>query len=535
MLVGFILMLPNEFVELGSSVTAASLFVSNIFFWNTAGYFDGPAELQPLLHTWSLAVEEQFYIFFPIFLWLIYRSKKQNYVFYVSVVALVSFILCIWSINDYPASAFYLLPTRVWELAMGSIVAMGVLPTISNIRLRSFTALSGLSLIVFGLISLSSKSVFPGINALYPCIGAAILIGYAQRTAVGNFLSISPLVAIGKISYSLYLWHWPVIVFYRLYYGFELNVSSIITVIFLSFFLATLSYFAVEKPFRRYTFRVLAPKPIIIGSIFSISVFTILGTLISSVGHQWRDYPAQVVKISAYSKYDYHEQFSVGKCLVGTQYKFSDFNKQDCLKLSETKKNYLILGDSHAAQITPALSQEFKSINFLQATASACLPNETPTGRPGCVDLMNFVFSDFINNTQLDGIILIARWSEHPYHLLPATVRFLGEVTDNIIVFGPTVEYKGVLPILLAQARWYGNPEIPSRSIDPRIKQVSDDIKNSLSNINVNFIPILDIVCPNGICVETTPLGIPIQFDYGHLTDQGALWITKIISRDYWQ
>ena len=251
---GLFILLPADLDELAASVVAATVFVSNIFFWDQSGYFDGPAELKPLLHTWSLAVEEQYYILFPIFLIILGRFRRGA-IPYVAIVtmAVLSFILSVWAVENKPVAAFYWAPTRAWELLLGAVLAFGTVPNIKKDIWRELIAALGLVLMVGSFVVLTPETPFPGLAAAPACVGAMMYIHAHQNglSVTGRLLSWRPVVFVGLISYSLYLWHWPLFVYAR-YINIEpLTPMQCLGLVAVSAALATLSWHYVEKPFRR--------------------------------------------------------------------------------------------------------------------------------------------------------------------------------------------------------------------------------------------------------------------------------------------
>ena len=247
--------MPEQFLEFGKSVVAATLFSSNILFWLESGYFDGPAEMKPLLHTWSLAVEEQFYIVFPIFLIIIRRYSNCRWIAFTLPLALISFVISVWGVHHKPSATFYLAPTRAWELLLGSLLALGLFSPIGNRIVRETLSVLGLALIAWSVFTYSSKTPFPGLSALAPCVGAALVIhtGASGPCVVAKLLSARPVVFTGLISYSLYLWHWPLIVFAKYYWIRDLTTGESLAVIAISVLASVLSWRFIEKPSVRRT------------------------------------------------------------------------------------------------------------------------------------------------------------------------------------------------------------------------------------------------------------------------------------------
>jgi len=216
----WILLNPFELISFSKSVSAVSLFASNIFFWRHVGYFAIAAELKPLLHTWSLAVEEQYYILFPVFLLLIWNFGKKavlRLIIFLAIVSLmISQILCV----SKPVLNFFLLPSRAWELAVGAIASFILVEnrlSKINIPTKQFLALFGLMLILISIFAFGDQTPFPSFYALAPTIGAMLVILFAdQNTFTGTILRSRLLVGVGLISYSAYLWHQPVLAFARI-------------------------------------------------------------------------------------------------------------------------------------------------------------------------------------------------------------------------------------------------------------------------------------------------------------------------------
>lgn len=254
--VGCWLLLPAELEELGESSVAQSLLIANAYFWRATGYFAGPAELKPLLHTWSLAVEEQFYLFFPLALCFLRRLSSKRLFALLTAVALISFAGSVYGANFHTTATFYLLPTRAWELLIGCMLAVFPWKFKSSPRRDSAIATLGLIAIVLTMFLYDSETPFPGFAAAPPVLGTAAIIfatANTQNIWLCKVLSLRPIVFIGLISYSLYLWHWPAIVYTRIYFGlFDWKQIVFASVVSLS--LAILSWRFVETPCRRNTF-----------------------------------------------------------------------------------------------------------------------------------------------------------------------------------------------------------------------------------------------------------------------------------------
>ena len=208
-------LIPSDLKDFGQSLVAVSTFSSNILFWSESGYFDTNTELKPLLHTWSLAVEEQYYVLFPIFIILAWRFGKRRVFWMIVLMAAVSLLLSEWGWRNKAAANFYLAPTRAWELFAGSISAFIVQK--QGVKKNNLLALLGLAAIIFSIFVYDEITPFPSLYALVPVIGVVLIVLYADKeTLVAKLLSTKVLVGIGLISYSAYLWHQPLFAFARI-------------------------------------------------------------------------------------------------------------------------------------------------------------------------------------------------------------------------------------------------------------------------------------------------------------------------------
>lgn len=527
--------LPTNLKETGQSAIAAALFFSNFKFWMESGYFSAPAEANPLLHTWSLSVEEQFYICLPLLLaFLVAKWPRRTNAAMLALV-LGSFLLSVMAVFEVPTAAFYLLPARAWELGVGVCLALFRLPSLP--RWRDHLSVLGVGFIAAAIVLLNSRSVFPGHGALLPCIGASLIIVFSGGTKVGGVLSSRPFVWIGKISYSLYLWHWPLIVFYKARFGQELASTDMAIIAAMSVGLAAFSYYFIEQPFRAPEVRKWSAGRIVAQSGAVLAGLTAIGVFVSAQSSDLRQYPPEVLAISKFTAYrettDYAAQFRVGSCLIGQREGGVEaFDKQRCLSLDPAKKNYLLMGDSHAAQYWRALQDRFPQVNLMQATASGCRPLVNGLGSKRCTDLMRYTFNEYLRSTKVDGVILAARWTEEELPLLRQTVNHLTTSVPKVMVLGPTVEYAGTFPILLAQSYLYGRDFDFNAYLDPTKPQLSAAIAQSLAETEAIYLPVIDQLCQGRTCVLRTPSGQPMQFDYGHLTLEGSRLVVNKLAAD---
>jgi peptidoglycan/LPS O-acetylase OafA/YrhL len=290
LIAGYVFLYPGDYQTLGDSAAWAAAFLSNIYFFNNTGYFDQTAEMQPLLHFWSLAVEEQFYVVWPLLLFgitLVARSRSAIGAV-VLAVTLASFSASVFAVAEDPKAAFYLPHLRAWELAIGGVVAIGSSAIIRSRVLAWACDGTGIVLIAASILLLSAESSFPGLAALAPCLGAALLLWPKDvHTPVSTALSLRPMHVVGDISYSLYLWHWPIIVFARHYLHGEMP-STLFALGLVAFAVALswLSWRFVEQPLRRPWLR--PGRTVALGLVGTASVVIVGFGLVQSGGAPWR-------------------------------------------------------------------------------------------------------------------------------------------------------------------------------------------------------------------------------------------------------
>ena len=278
------LLFANDLEAFGRSALHTILSTNNFYLWiSGSNYFVGNTELMPLLHTWSLSVEEQFYFIWPPILLLLHRYLNiKNRLYFIVFFIVIGLGLSVFLASYYPKIAYFLLPARLFELALGAGLALfwDKIPELSRIK-NNWISIVGLALILLPVLLLNGTSIFPGFNAFYPCLGAVLLIlsgKYTQKKGIINrLLAFKPLVFMGLLSYSMYLWHWPIFSFIK-YFGLELTLDKLILALTLTVLLSYFSWRFIEKPFRyrfKYNFSktilvILLPSLLIIGAIYGV-------------------------------------------------------------------------------------------------------------------------------------------------------------------------------------------------------------------------------------------------------------------------
>lgn len=427
----FIILYPVDYIDLGQSAFAQAAFLANLFFLRKNGYFAAPSESMPLLHTWSLSVEEQFYILFPLIMFLVYRYAKKAVLPILVILFFGSLFYCqillfhpgvgfsipgvpnVWGGALNTGAAFYLLPTRAFELLIGSIIAVGAYK-IKDRNIAEVASLFGLGLILYAITSFNEDTVFPGLFALIPTFGAAaIIIANAHKqTFVGSLLSFPIFVWIGLVSYSLYLWHWPILVFAKYHLNrVELTSLEASILILLSFILAYLSYRFVETPFRTKTLRKNKT------SLFAAGFGTII--LMGFCGYAiyqkqgLPDRAPEAARAIANATIDFGERRN--ECFVHS------FSKSDdpCLLGAQDPSNidFVLWGDSHAGALFPMFDQEATAygqtgVSFI---VEGCKPITGVTQNKiiqKCEHVKQLARA-YIKANDVKKVVIVARWSSY--------------------------------------------------------------------------------------------------------------------------
>jgi len=535
LLVGVLFLMPAELDDLARSAGSALVSLSNVYFWTQAGYFDVSAEARPLLHTWSLAVEEQFYLLYPVFIGLMVRWAPRHLARGVGAMTVGSFVACVLATQWAPSSAFYLAPFRAWELGLGALVRCGGIWMPGSRGAREALAGGGLVAIVAAIVAMAPADPFPGWRALVPCLGTAavILAGRAGPTLAGKALTLRPIVFVGLISYSWYLWHWPLRVFDQLLNPLGRGPGFIDRAPLLlagSFALAVLSWRLVERPFRDRA-RWGARRAI---SVAGGGTAVLAGAAIVIVGLRGLParFPPEAVRLAAYLQYDEAAAFRSGTCFL-TSRDARGALADECLRARPGQPSVLVLGDSHAAQLWYGLDRAMPGHAILQATASGCKPTmrHAATEDRRCARLIARVYGD-IEQLRPDVILLAGRWREGSLPFLPESLSALKRSGARVILLGPELEYDTPLPRLLAAAVVAGDRSLPAGHLSQVTGAMEPRLSAIASRAGVEFLSLTPALCPQAECMTVTGSGVPVQFDaVGHLTREGSVLVGAYLAQ----
>ncbi len=422
----YILLSTSDLIAYAKSLLGSILFLANITAYMQSGYFDATSDIKPLMHIWSLAIEEQYYLFFPLLLAFLWRFKSYALIAIISLISIVSLILAEVKLNKDASIAFFYLHCRAWELGLGTLLAL-TLPIFKkqgnsleiSVPLRQLFACFGLALIVYAIAMFDENTRFPGISALVPTIGAALIIAFANNeTWVGRLLASKLMVSIGLMSYSAYLWHQPIFAFARYRSPNQLDQSLIVGLILLTASVAYLSWRYIEAPFRKKDF--ITRGRVAWLSIIGISFFT----LIAAIANFKQGFPERYPKEFA-SAFDPHKIKEGKFCNFS---KISDFEDLDFCEFGDltSKSTVMLFGDSHASSLLGELDLEFKrnKMKGLRVRLLDCnhtipgMLNGAPTAtsvRAAQTCISNF--NNFVSFVQskADAVVVSARWTAKMY------------------------------------------------------------------------------------------------------------------------
>lgn len=486
-------MLPDPLENFGQSIVATSLFSNNILLWLTTGYWEQPSEFKPLLHTWSLGVEEQFYFVYPLVLLLAARFEKTFLVWSVILLSFISLLLSVLATNIFPEFSFFMLATRAWELLAGGLCAFCTTQRLAAISIRISHHLSvlGFLLILFSLGVFNHGTNFPGINALLPVSGTVLLILFTkQGSFLFSLLTSRPLVATGLISYSAYLWHQPLFAFSRIYSQVTPSYETLTLLTGLTFVLAYLTWRFVEKPFRRGEF---LQRRIFI-SLTLLSYLVVIGIGLSL--HFNNGFPSRFQSSSGLDARTGHIDYN------HSAFEFISDGFQ-----GSKEKSILFIGDSYARDFINISRRfidfdrvEVRYKNYNNACSSTTM--EERNIHPD-VDL-----------------VLVAFMAWEDYECLSNMIRFLTEIDVNYFVVGPK-NFGSNLNWVMRFPE--ANRSLLENAVDPDMISQESRMREVVDGDN--YISLMDALVGNDGVLITDRSGNLISFDRLHLTRDGAKFI----------
>jgi peptidoglycan/LPS O-acetylase OafA/YrhL len=531
---GWFFFLPAEYLALGKHVAASLGFVSNMVYWKESSYFAAGAHEKWLLHTWSLSVEWQFYLIYPVFMLLLNRLfglKRLRWILLAGTI--VGFAISVYASPRWPDGAFFLLPTRAWEMMMGGLALLFPV-ALAPARARAIE-LAGLALILGSYLLLSENDVWPGYLALLPVLGATLVIVANRQNSIFTNNPLSQWL--GNISYSLYLWHWPVVVALA-YLGRLDSLGFQLAGIAASLMLAQLSYWFVEQKMRART----SPRwsaSWISGAAtvcaLGLAVLVDHGVVtqarsisVSDRAHFVAEYDQKYLNL--------HTSHWIDKCNIANALTLhGTLHTDDICTRKSGDGGVFLWGDSHAEALSFGLRKSLPpNTPFYQVTSSGCRPSVL-----GDVKQKGLykVACDYANGLAMKKIaenrpeiVIVAQQKNHEktdWQEVARKLKSLG--VSQVVLVGPVPQWQPSLPIVVVNRHWGDTaPYITDAALDQNIVRTNARLKIATAHESLTFVPLIDSLCSNNACLaRVSPDNALLLVDYGHLSEEGSLYVVK--------
>lgn len=531
---GWFNLAPFEYQKLSYNSISSIFFISNMTYWADSSYFSTDSASNWLLHTWSLSVEWQFYLIYPLIIAGISKAASRETAVKSLVLLLVaSFSLSAWMAYSYPTSAFYLLPSRAWEMIAGGLVF--IFPVRATILTRKVMLYVGSIVIIMAFVFLDESLSWPGVWAVIPVIGACLILSSSinNNYITGNWL----FQRVGDCSYSIYLWHWPFVVFLFSKSLLD-NAWYLASGVLLSLIFGYASFKLIEGSAKKvrlsHTF------------LTSISVVALFSLIYSTHGADFAfremakdakaNYPAMYSRDNYYNKNVYSPYLEDCNYYDAVNSKAKDSVPEYCNKVKGTG-GIVIWGDSHSQALGVGIRNAYTHIPFYQVASSACRPGLNMDWRvkgevkKACENALSAAL-DLISKVKPDIVIMaqVAKHEENDYPAIEKKLKSLG--AKSIIVVGPVPQYMTALPVVIADRHW-DKGEV--RFSDPAlVKHVMDTDKIMLNkHMNdgyIRYVSIIEKLCSGDICLaKVDDDNTPMVWDYGHMTVKGSEYVTDKI------
>jgi peptidoglycan/LPS O-acetylase OafA/YrhL len=523
--IGWFVLLPDDFSLLGENVIASVAFVSNLFQLSQSGYFAPDTADNPLLHLWSLGIEEQFYILWPLVLLMLSGSRRRR--FFTLTIAIASFGASLTIFFGHQEWSFYSPLSRAWELLAGGLVANRYVEAGEHERPSSplrddLTATIGLSAILGAAFGLNKSSLFPGPAALLPVLGAVLMIVSPNSRVNKIILASRPMVLIGLISYPLYLWHWPLLTYLAITRHGVPNFLEIWITLIAAVVLSWLTYRMVEIPIRRRP----AAVPGLSFGLLAIGILGMATAGASGFGFRFSPVIRDIAMIPQQNNAGLRD-----KCFLEAPGARLD---ADCIEQGE-KPLLFSWGDSNAAALYPGLkkAQSLVSFRLARFAAPACAPILATA--PRCDEANNIVFG-FIKSSHPEIVLLHAMWGlNNDLGKLGETIRALKALDiPRIVILGPVPVWKRTLPFSLVNA--YRLRHVIADRIADGVSGPQDDARMAAFSAaaGVQYISAWHVLCnPDGCLTRVGPTADDVvASDIVHLTNAGSVFLVEAIGGD---
>jgi peptidoglycan/LPS O-acetylase OafA/YrhL len=521
---GWMWMLPAAYVQLSGDVFAGAAFFSNIALLLQSGYFDVESAKKPLLHLWSLGIEEQFYLFWPLILMLLARLRL-SLMAGAAVIGMASFVLNVTLIDTHPVATFYLPFTRAWELLVGAALACGWSQISQTSHASNWRAAIGLLLIVAAAGVLNTNSAFPGWWAVLPVAGGALLLSAPQAWGCRHVLSSRSLVEIGLISYPLYLWHWPLLVFFGIIKFSPLTLLERALIVALSIVLAWLTYRMVEAPFRFGRPTLLRIAGLCMGMVL---VALGGGLVVEGRGFDFR-LPPQIREMAHVPTQA--SQWRVHECLLDLGRETSFANS--CVD-RDRRPLVLVWGDSTAGALMPGLrkAQEARDFGIAQFTSSSCIPalRTGVAAEPHCRAINDKILS-LAREIKPDIVLLHSTWDGNLEGVAEVVAALKQQTNARIVVLGSVPWWKRGLPNEVLRYFMLHHRLIPERFNGAEPDGSGAVLRNKLAPLGAEFISVWDVMCNTTGCltrVGGNAMDITAS-DQVHLTEKASVFVVQSV------
>ena len=535
---------PAALSEFSTSAIAAIVSLSNFFFFGQSGYWDAASHTKPLLHTWSLAVEEQFYIFWPVFISTLFAIKRAASVWLgLLIIGLISLALAEYFLRISPSAVFFLTPFRVCEFVVGGLCVALDKKNYPNTVLSqmAFSGLSmtGLCLVAYSVLTFDKNTVFPGLSSMIPCLGTAMVI-LARNPKPLRFLISNPIaIFIGLISYSFYLVHWPIVTLYKIKTGADLANYEQLFIFLSALVSAYLMYVFVERPFRKKSF--FKSQEEISGAMVglvatSISLFfSLVVILVVYLDGLPLRKSVQITSVNIQSP----EEMSRARRFL-LKKSCQNFKKLKCGKVKRNRRNVLVIGDSHTLDGLNIMHEVYPKANFLVAYAPGCAPLLDLSGvkraKKTCADknVERFMWLKELNG--LDEVVFSMRLSNDRVLPLINTIEVLQSDGYTVSVIGAGPIYSERVYDLVFRNRQKSIVEvneIVQSHMDPEIFNVDEQLRPIIAKGGGEFYDKLSFICPQKKCKLTTKEREIFIFDKHHMTLSGASEVGKYLASEF--